>query len=319
MINTINDYKDILSRYNFDYFCPKFEQTLSENQLLDLIGNYDAWIIGDDPATKKVFQKGKSGKLKVAMKWGVGTDNVDFKACDELNIPINNTPQMFGEEVSDVAIGYLLCLTRKLHLINNENLKGNWFKPLGNSLSNKKVCLIGFGDIGRCIARKLFVFNLNVYTYDPGFEIINNKIVCKFDDSIIVDDLLQKVKLNNLDTCLDNSDYIIVACPLNKNTKYLLNKEKILKSKKGVYIINISRGGIINENDVNELQENEFINGIAFDVFENEPLDKNHNLKKFPQNMFGSHNGSNTIEAVNKVSLLCIEKIYQYFKENEFK
>ena len=148
---------------------------------------------------------------------------------------------------------------------------------------------------------------------------INNKIVCKFDDSIIIDDLLQKVKLNNLDICLDNSDYIIVACPLNKNTKYLLNKEKILKSKKGVYIINISRGGIINENDVNELQENEFINGIAFDVFENEPLDKNHNLKKFPQNMFGSHNGSNTIEAVNKVSLLCIEKIYQYFKENESK
>lgn len=317
MINTIDNYKKILSNYNLDYFCPIFKQTLSEEELLNIIHDYDAWIIGDDPATKKVFQKGKSGKLKVAMKWGVGTDNVDFEACKELNIPISNTPQMFGEEVSDVALGYLLCLTRKLHIIHNENLNENWIKPLGNSLSNKKACLIGFGDIGRCIAKKLLAFNLNVYAYDPGFDIINNKIICKFNSSLMIEEKLQDIHLNDLDSCLEEANYIIVACPLNKNTKYLLNKEKILKSKKNVIIINVSRGGIINENDVYELQKNGHIDSIGFDVFENEPLDKNHPLKKYSQNMFGSHNGSNTIEAVNKVSLLCIEKIYQYFKENE--
>ena len=125
------------------------------------------------------------------------------------------------------------------------------------------ICLLGPSGIGKTTILRTIA---GLEKVNNGSIIINNKIVCKFDDSIIVDDLLQKVKLNNLDTCLENSDYIIVACPLNKNTKYLLNKEKILKSKKGVYIINISRGGIINENDVNELQENEFINGIAFDV-----------------------------------------------------
>ena len=80
-------------------------QTLSEAELIELLPQFDGWIIGDDPASQQVFKAGQSGSLKAAVKWGIGVDNVDFKACEALGIPIINTPGMFGGEVADVAVG----------------------------------------------------------------------------------------------------------------------------------------------------------------------------------------------------------------------
>jgi D-3-phosphoglycerate dehydrogenase len=308
----IENYKDLFEKYNLEFYCPKFTQILTVEELINLVPKYDGWIIGDDPADRIVFEEGKKGKLKAAVKWGVGVDNVDFEACKELNIPITNVPNVFGEEVSDVAIGMLLNLTRKLNEINSETKKGNWYKPAGNSLTGKKVCLIGFGDIGRCTARKLLAFNLDVYVSDPGFEKINGKIVCKYNKDIIVPINLQNVNITNLDDALDNSDFIVTTCSLNKFTKHLINKENILKSKKGVKIINVARGPVVKEDDVIELLENEFVSALGTDVFEIEPLPLNSKLRNFPQNFYGSHNGSNTIEAVNNTSHIAINKIAKF-------
>ena len=314
MINMIENYKDLFKKYNLEFFCPKFTQVLTVEELINLVPKYDGWIIGDDPADRIVFEEGKKGKLKAAVKWGVGVDNVDFEACKELNIPITNVPNVFGEEVSDVAIGMLLNLTRKLNEINSETKKGNWYKPAGNSLTGKKVCLIGFGDIGRCTARKLLAFNLDVYVSDPGFEKINGKIVCKYNKDIIVPSNLQNVNITNLDDALDNSDFIVTTCALNKFTKHLINKENILKSKKGVKIINVARGPVVKEDDVIELLEDEFISALGTDVFEIEPLPLDSKLRNFPQNFYGSHNGSNTIEAVDNTSHIAINQIAKFLK-----
>ena len=116
MIKMIKNYDLLFKQHNFEYFCPEFTQVLSIEELIKLVPNYDGWIIGDDPATRAVFEAGVKGKLKAAIKWGVGVDNVDFEACKDLNIPITNIPNVFGEEVSDITIGILLNLTRKLHL-----------------------------------------------------------------------------------------------------------------------------------------------------------------------------------------------------------
>lgn len=312
MINRIENYKELFSKLNLKYFCPKFTQVLTEEELMELLPNYDAWIIGDDPATERVFKAGIKGKLKAVVKWGVGVDNVDFEACKKLNIPVTNTPNVFGEEVSDIAIGYLISLTRQIHNIDKETKKGNWFKPCGTSLYNKKVCLIGFGDIGRKIARKLIPFNMNIFVSDPGFSISNNKIYCNYNDEIKITEELQKVNLNELNDCVENADIIIVACNLNKNTKGLVNKNLILKAKKGVIIINISRGPIVNENDVIELLEEKFIDCVGFDVFEIEPLPLNNKLRNFDKCIFGSHNSSNTKEAVDKTSELALNKLHKF-------
>jgi D-3-phosphoglycerate dehydrogenase len=312
MIKQINNYDSEFKRLNLDYYCPKFTQTMTEDELIKILPNYDGWIIGDDPATRKVFEAGKAGKLRAAVKWGVGVDNVDFIACKDLGIPITNVPGVFGEEVSDVALGYLLCLTRKLHVIDIEVKNGNWVKPCGNSLTGKKVCLVGFGDIGRCTARKLLAFNLDVHVSDPGFSLVDNKIVCNYNPDIIVDEYLQKVHLGALEECITNCDYIITTCNLNKFTYHLINKNNIIMANKGVKVINVARGPIVKEDDVLELLEEGHIESVGFDVFEHEPLSINNKLRNYSGNIFGSHNGSNTIEAVNKVSYFAINKIDEY-------
>ena len=298
MIKQISRYEDLLQQCNFKITIPEFQQVMTEDQLCEIIGEYDGWIIGDDPATKKVFEKGKQGKLKACVKWGVGTDNVDFDACKTLNIPISNTPQMFGEEVSDVAIGYLLCLSRRLHTIHNSVVNNEWIKPCGETLTGKKVCVIGFGDIGKCVVRKLQAFHVNIWVSDPLY--IDKKT--EYND----------VKIGGIDDCLQDANYVIVCCPLNKNTFHLLNEEKILLCEKGVKIINVGRGPVICEKDVVALLENGFIDSVGFDVFEEEPLSPNNKLRHFKQNIFGTHNGSNTLEAVDKVSKTVLNILKSY-------
>lgn len=312
MIKQIKKYDNLFKKFNLDYFCPEFEQTLSEEELMELLPNYDGWIIGDDPATEQVFKAGNNGKLKVAVKWGVGVDNVDFDACKKLNIPITNVPNVFGEEVSDVAIGMLLNLTRKLHVIDKETKNGNWIKSCGNSLSNKKACLIGFGDIGRSTARKLLAFNLDVFVSDPGFSKNNGKIVCNYNPDIIVPDELNKVNITTLENAVLNCDFILVTCALNKFTHHLVNKDIIKMANTGVRIVNVARGPVVKENDVVELLEQGFIESVGFDVFEEEPLNKNSKLRNFENNMFGSHNGSNTKEGVDRTSHIAINKINEF-------
>lgn len=313
MIKQIDNYKKIISSYNFEVIIPNFVQVMTEEELINIIPEYDGWIIGDDPATARVFEAGCKGNLKAAVKWGVGTDNVDFEACKKLNLPITNIPNVFGEEVSDVAIGMLLSLTRKLHIIDKETKNFNWIKPCGNSLSGKKACLIGFGDIGRSTARKLLAFNINVFVSDPGFEKRDGKILCKYNSEVIIKDDLNKVNICSLEESVENCDFIVVTCALNKFTHYLINKNNIIKANKGVKLINVARGPIIKESDVVELLESGFIDSVGFDVFEEEPLNKNNQLRNYPNNIFGSHNGSNTIEGVDKVSFIALEKLFNMF------
>lgn len=316
MINKKKLFEELYQKYNFKITIPKFTQTLTEEELCQLLPDFDGWIIGDDPATRKVFESGTNGKLKAVVKWGVGVDNVDFEACKDLNIPVTNIPGVFGEEVSDVAIGMLLNLTRRLHDIDTATKEGKWIKPCGTSLTNKKVCLVGFGDIGRCTARKLLSFNLNISVSDPGFEKVNGKIKCKYNTELKLDDALNKVNISNLEESLKNADYLIVTCSLNKNTYHLINRENILKTKKGVILINVARGSIVKEQDVVELLKEGFINSVGFDVFENEPLNKDSKLRNFKQNFYGSHNGSNTLEGVIKTSERALKHMFEFLNKN---
>jgi len=313
MIKQLKNLESYIQNYGFNIHVPDFTAVMNENDLLDIIADYDGWIIGDDQVTENIIKKGKSGKLKSLVKWGVGIDNVDFNLCKKYDIPVSNTPAMFGEEVSDIAINYLLTLSRQTHRINEEVRKGNWFKPSGKSLTGKKVSLIGFGDIGRAIARKCIAFNLNVFVSDPGF--IQNTdtglISCIYDNDLQIENhLSSNVSISKtLDECLIKAEFIIVSCALNKHTNKMINKEKILLANSGVILINIARGPIVVEKDVIELLESQHIESVGFDVFEKEPINIDNKLLNFKQNIYGSHNSSNTLEAVIKTSKLVLEKM----------
>ena len=315
MISNIQNYLPIFKKHNIECIYPNVIQTLSEKELMDMMPEYDAWIAGDDPATFNVLNAGKQGKLKALIKWGVGIDNVDQEACKKLGLYFSYTPGMFGEEVSDIAIGYLLMLNRKLHEIDNKVKNGVWYKPRGISLYGKKVCVVGFGDIGQNLVRKLFGFNVNIHVTDPQYEMINSdKIYNKTTQTLYENKY--NIKIASLEHCMQNSDYVVVTCSLNKHTYHLINKNNLVLCKKGVKLINVARGSVVKESDVVEMLETKHIDSVAFDVFEEEPLSENNRLRNFSNNIFGSHNSSNTNEGVDRTSILVIEKLVTHFSLN---
>ena len=149
MLGMIDSFNPLFEKYGVEVTAPKVIQTLSVEELKDLVPQHDGWIIGDDPATREVFQAGRLGRLKAAVKWGIGIDNVDFSACKDLAIPIINTPDMFGSEVADIAMGYVIALARETFQIDRYIRDGHWPKPRGISLMGKTVALLGYGDVGK--------------------------------------------------------------------------------------------------------------------------------------------------------------------------
>ena len=168
-----------------EVYCPDVTQTLSEDELVSLLPEFDGWIIGDDPASRRVFEAGRAGKLKAAVKWGIGVDNVDFEACKEFSIPITNTPGMFGAEVADVALGYLLGASRETFYIDREIRAGGWPKNRGMSLVGKTVGVIGYGDIGKNTVCRAQAFGLKTIVYDPGVtQVDDNSRLATWPNSI---------------------------------------------------------------------------------------------------------------------------------------
>lgn len=298
MLRRIDEFRSIFADKGIDLVLPNVIQTMTEEELIEILPSCDGWIIGDDPATKRVFTAGKAGKLKAAVKWGVGVDNVDFNACKVLSIPIINTPNMFGSEVATVAVSYVLGLARQTYYIDREIRKGNWVKPAGRSLKDKVVALIGFGDIGKASARFLKAFDMRINVYDPyasrSEEDENN------------------YQFYNFPYNLESADYVVITCALNDSTKNMINLSSIAQMKDGVYVVNVSRGGIIDETALLNGIKSGKIEAVALDVFETEPLPLISPFIGMDNCILGSHNGSNTIEGVHRASLQAIDYLFSF-------
>ena len=304
MLNMIDNFDSLLKKYNLDYDAPNIVQTMSEKKLMEMLPSYDGWIIGDDPATRNVFEAGASGKLRAAIKWGIGTDNVDFKACKDLNIKIINTPDMFGSEVSDIAITYIIGLARSTYYIDRKVRIGEWPKIAGITLKDKNIGVVGFGDIGKNVASRLKAMDMKVTIYDPSFSDV------KFNEyKSIGYDLADWPKK------LEKQDFIVLCCALSKTSHQIINKETIELMKQGVRIINVGRGGLIDENALENGLKTKHIHSVALDVFENEPPNIKSFIVNHPFSILGSHNASNTIDAVKKTSILSIELINKLLKK----
>lgn len=301
MLKSIEHFDEQFKSLGYEYFIPDVAQTLPEKELIQLVPKFDGWIIGDDPATRKVFEAGKSGLLKAAVKWGVGTDNVDFDACADLRIPIKNTPQMFGEEVADLAMCYVTSLARQTQIIHQGILNNKWPKPIGISLNGKKCGVVGFGDIGKNTAKRLISSSMEVIAYDPCFA---------------SDESLSSVRHKIWPDSLNELDFLIFTCSLNDQNHHMFNQNALDNCKNGLRIVNVARGPLIDENVLIQGLTSGKIHSAALDVFEVEPLPANSELRNFKQCLFGSHNGSNTIDAVIRTSLLAIDLIHKFLLKN---
>jgi D-3-phosphoglycerate dehydrogenase len=297
MLRRMDAFRAIFESKQVKVHCPQVTQTLSEAELLTLVPKFDGWIIGDDPATAKVFAAGKAGRLKAAVKWGVGVDNVDLAAAAKLGIKITNTPGLFGREVADIALGYVIALARQTFVIDRGVRGMNWLKPAGASLADKRVALVGFGDIGRNVARRLLACDLRVTVYDPFYKPAPG---------------LEAVETAQWPARLEEADFIVLTCALTRENQHMINAGTLRGCKRGVRVVNVSRGPLIDEAALCEALRSGQVHSAALEVFEVEPLPAASPLRAFENCIFGAHNASNTVEAVDRASHKAIEQLFGF-------
>jgi len=292
--NTIEHYRNLLLEHGIEIELPHVTQQLDEAELCKIIDRFDGVIAGDDEFTAKVLEK--ATRLKVLVKWGIGVDGIDLKIAKRLNIPVFNTPDMFAGEVADVAIGYIILLARQLHKLDQSVRKGEWLKVQGISLANKTLGVIGMGSIGQAIVRRAVAMDMSVVGYD----------ITSVSDSFVDETGLRVVEFDDL---LQVSDFISLSCNLTPSNHHMLSQREFSLMKNGVYIINVARGPLIDETALLQALDNGKVAGAALDVFEQEPLPLNNPLHQFDSCIFGTHNGSNTSEAVIRVNDLTINRL----------
>ena len=300
MIGMVETFVDDFKKADFDVTIPEFTQEMSEDSLCEIIGDYDGWIIGDDPATRRVLDAGVKGNLKACMRWGVGTNNVDFEAFEDFNIPIENTPGVFGREVADLACHYVTALARDTFASDSEVKKGNWHKPIGTSLWSATALIVGYGDIGQNLAKRLLAHDMKVNFVDP------------FVSQSQAGNKVAKVTWPNACTY---ADFLIFTAPLNASTHHMFNLETLEFIRPGIKIINVGRGPLIQQSALIAGLKARLISKAALDVFEVEPFDlqTHRELIEFKNRLIlGSHNGSNTHEAVTLVSRTTIQKLHEF-------
>jgi len=299
MLGMIDHFKPLFEQHGMEVTAPKVVQILSVEELKELVPEHDGWIIGDDPATREVFAAGKAGRLKAAVKWGIGVDNVDFDACKEFGIPITNTPNMFGGEVADIAMGYVIALARETFQIDAGVRAGGWPKPRGISLAGKTVALVGFGDIGKSAAKRFLAAGMQVVAYDPVAKDV---------------DELASVRRDVWPRSIDEADFIVFTCALTSSSYHMLNAKVLQMVKPGVRIVNVGRGPLIEQAALEAALQEGVVYSAALDVFEVEPLPLDSYLRMHPRCVFGAHNASNTIDAVARTSEIAIAKLGEFLR-----
>jgi D-3-phosphoglycerate dehydrogenase len=299
MLGQISRFVDYAAERGLRLHPAKVTQILSEDELKALLPGHDGWIIGDDPASRAVFEAGRAGRLRAAVKWGIGVDNVDFAACKDLGIPIINTPQMFGAEVADIATAFVIGLARELFRIDRAVREGTWIKPAGISLSGRRAGVVGLGDIGRNTVTRLQALGMQVSAYDPGVEDAGIAGLGRAVWPEGVGDL----------------DFLVFTCSLNKHNFHMLDAGVLARCKPGIRIVNVARGPLIDEAALVAALRSGHVHSAALDVFETEPLPEGSPLRDMERCILGTHNGSNTIDGVIRASHRAIEAMTGFLAE----
>ncbi len=295
MCLAIERYSDLLSRSGIELRPMNEGQTLPRSQLLSIVADFDGWIVGDDQVDTEVLQAGRVGRLRAAVKWGIGVDNIDFDAARLAGVPIRNTPDMFGDEIADLAMHYLTGLARETFRIHDGVRGGGWPKPAGISLAGRIAAVVGYGSVGRALVDRLSASRMNVVVY--------TRTESKFVRHAEV------AQLAHWPERIQDLEFIVLCCPLTDQTRHLLDRDFFTSCFDGVRIVNVARGGVIDTEALCDALESGRVHSAALDVFEQEPLPEVARIRKFEQVVFGSHNASNTIDAVDRTSRRAIETL----------
>ncbi|WP_434629407.1 phosphoglycerate dehydrogenase [Thermoanaerobacterium thermosaccharolyticum] len=263
---------------------------LNENELKELIKDVDGVIVGIDKLTKDVLNKAE--KLKVITKYGVGLDNIDVDYAKKLGIKITYTPGANKDSVADLVFALMLGLSRDLLKLDSTVRNNKWNKIIGTEVYGKTIGIIGTGNIGKCVAKRAKGFDMNILAYD-----INKDY--KYAEEI-------GMKYVDLETLLKESDYITLHIPLTSDMHHLIDEKELDMMKPTAYIINTSRGEIINEEALYKALKEKRIAGAALDVYEVEPP-VNNKFLQLENVILSPHCGASTKDAIFRMSMMAVE------------
>jgi D-3-phosphoglycerate dehydrogenase / 2-oxoglutarate reductase len=243
------------SSFNLDNFAQlnPFAARLTEEQVIDLLGTDTIGLIaGLEPLTQNVLKSAKS--LKVIARVGTGLDSVDLVAAKELGITVLNTPDAPTKAVAELTIAHILGLLRNVSQADRQVRVGVWKGLMGSLLETKTVGIVGFGRIGKRVATLLSAFGASVIISDAQVEQSDYP-------NIELDELCIK------------SDILSLHLPYNEATHHIINEKNLNLMKKGSYIVNISRGGLVDETALLAALKSGHLAGAALDCFEQEPYE----------------------------------------------
>jgi len=225
---------------------------LSEDEVAELVAtDVIAILAGLEPLTDRVLSNAKS--LRVIARCGTGLDSVDLQAASRLGIDVFNTPDAPTQAVAELTIAHMLNSLRHISTTDSNMRSGKWTPTMGSLLATKTVGLIGVGRIGSAVAKLAQAFGSRVIGFDPVVSSHNS------------------VELLSLDEVLNQADIVSLHVPINDQTHHIVNASAISRMKPGSIVVNVSRGGLIDESALHDALKSQHLSGAALDCFEDEP------------------------------------------------
>ena len=258
---------------------------LTSAEVAELLPGIDGYIAGLDGIDAKALKA--ADRLKVISRYGVGVDSVDLDAAREKGIVVTNTPGANSVSVAELALGLMLSLARQIPEAVEAVHQGKWPRYAGLSLEGKTVGILGLGAIGKQLARRLAGFDCRLMAYDP------------FGDPAVARDL--RVELTVLDEVLKAADFVSLHLPLLPSTRGMVNEAFLSKMKKGAFLINTSRGEVMDEEALLKALQSGHLKGAGLDAFTVEPPDPKNPLLLMPQVIATPHLGAQTDGATSNM------------------
>ena len=278
-----------------------YKPNILTDELLSIVKDYQVILVRSrTKITRQIIQA--ASNAKIIARAGVGLDNIEVTAAEEKGIRVVNAPEASINAVSELTVGNMISLARSIPLADSEMKRGKWIKKnlMGTELSGKYLGIVGVGNIGRNVGRIAKALRMNIIGYDP-YPIDRDYIK---EVGLIVTDL---------NTLIQSADFITCHVPLLEETKHLFNAKLISNMKSTAYIINASRGGVIDETALYNALCNGSTAGAALDVFETEPP-LNNPLIGLSNVICTPHIGAQTKEAQELTSIVIAEKIIQIIR-----
>ena len=274
------------------------------DQLKNVLPDVHGWIIRSGTKINKDHLHYMK-KLRVIGRAGVGVDNIDINSATDNGVVVMNVPDGNTISAAEHTMALISALSRNIQKGHLSLMKGEWCRNelVGNELRNKTLGVVGLGKIGREVIKRALGYDMNIMGYDPY---VNKQL---FD--------LDKIDIVDLNTLIKESDYITVHVPLIDSTRNMFNYETLSKMKSNARIVNVARGGIINESDLVRILNEDKINGAAIDVFENEPLAKDSLLIGAKNILLTPHLGASTFEAKEGVSTSICNQVIDFLLDDK--